>query len=261
MPTARTLVSTTVSVSEASTSTDPPGRTETCGAGTIVIPPTTSIPPPTSSPTAPAPPAARCHPTVLSFGRKPRRKPRRWSGTIPLALCAGASVLALSTPAVASPPPGPVQLASGSSVTAPCDAQRCQALDGFVIGWVPHGVGSLVTDFSYEWDDVAHRSRVWETGPDADGAYRVDLTVTVLRGERLHDIEAVRDYLADYLEHDPERWPLRTFRHRGRPGYHNGVEAFWLAEPGVAVRVRVDDERFTERQLMRTTLGVRPVRG
>jgi hypothetical protein len=170
--------------------------------------------------------------------------------------------VALSTQAAASPPSEPsAPRAWSPSVAVPCDTTACHELDGFVIDWVPRGVGPLVTDFAYEWEDVAHHSRVWETGPDTDGAYRVDLTVTVLRGERLHDIEAVRDYLADYLERDPERWRLRTFRHLGRPGYHNDVEAFWSAEPGVAVRVRIDGERFTEGQLMRTARSIRPVRG
>src|SRR5215207_6978698 len=62
-------------------------------------------------------------------------------------------------------------------------------LDGFVIGYTPRGIGSP-TDFEYEWEEVVFRSRVWETGPDAEGATRVDLTVNTLRGEGLSDLEA-----------------------------------------------------------------------
>ncbi|REF36799.1 hypothetical protein [Thermasporomyces composti] len=229
---------------------------------TVFHPPTVPDPTPPGAPLSPSDepglPAMPDSTTGVS-GSRPRRR-RRWSATIPLVVGAGACVVALSTQAVAEPPADPsAPRAWSPPVTALCDAS--DELDGFVVGWVPRGVGSLVTDFSYEWEDVAHRSRVWETGPDTNGAYRVDLTVAVLRGERLRDIDAVRDYLAEYLERDAEQWGLRPFRHLGRPGYHNDVETFWLAEPGVAVRVHVDGERFTEGQLMRTARSIRPMRG
>lgn len=134
-------------------------------------------------------------------------------------------------------------------------------LDGFVVGPVPAGVGELVTDFEFEWEEVEHRSRVWERGPDADGGYHVDLTVDVLRGESLTSAKALRDYLTDYYERDPATWRLDPFRQHGQPGWHDDTVAFWLAAPGVGVAVKVDRERFGARDLLRTAYGIRPVTG
>ncbi|WP_063828583.1 hypothetical protein [Actinopolymorpha alba] len=133
-------------------------------------------------------------------------------------------------------------------------------LDGFAICVLPRGLGSLVTDFEYEWEGVTHRSRVWETGPDKDGAYRVDLTVKVMRGASLTSLEALRDYLADYHERDPAEWKLKAFDNNGRPGYRTADEAFWWEAPGVAVSVTINGERYAERDLVRTAKGLRAVR-
>ncbi|MFD2083319.1 hypothetical protein [Actinopolymorpha cephalotaxi] len=134
-------------------------------------------------------------------------------------------------------------------------------LDGFLVGSVPAGVGELVTDFAFEWEEVAHRSRVWESGPDADGGYQVDLTVDVLRGESLTSAGALRDYLTDYYERDPATWRLDPFKQHGQPGWHDGTIAFWLAAPGVGVAVKLDRERFGAGDLLRTAYGIRPVTG
>jgi hypothetical protein len=128
-------------------------------------------------------------------------------------------------------------------------------LDGFVIGHVPDGVGPSVSDFAYEWADAAFTSRVWER--QVDGGHQVDLQVIVLRGERLTDVAALRDFLTAYHERDPERWELAEFRHGEDPGFIAEGEAFWLARPGVGVDVRLRADRFGEHDLRATALGVR----
>lgn len=132
-------------------------------------------------------------------------------------------------------------------------------MDGFVVGHVPADVGAMVSDFQYEWEGVAFTSRVWEREV-ADG-YRVDLQLLVLRGDRLADLPAVRDFLATYHERDPDRWELREFRHGDHPGLIGETEAFWLVEPGVAAEVRDPSRRYGAAELRATALGVRPVSG
>ncbi|MBQ1027585.1 hypothetical protein [Micromonospora sp. C95] len=108
-------------------------------------------------------------------------------------------------------------------------------LDGFHIGQLPAGIGDEVSDFATEWDDVRFASRVWER-QTPDG-HRVDLRVHVLRGERLVDLTALRDFLGEYHERDPAGWQLSEFPHGDGPGLYDGGQAFWLVEPGVAVNV------------------------
>ena len=176
-----------------------------------------------------------------------------------VAMClAVLSMLLSSTPALAAHPPGSPPPASGSPDSDDAGRAGTGVLDGFVISSLPSGLGPLVTDFAYEWEDVAHRSRVWERGPDEAGAYQVDLTVKVLRGSKLRSLAALRTYLADYHERDPGQWELEPFRHLGKPGYHDDDEAFWLDRRGVAVEVRIVNPRFTEGDLMQTVRGIRP---
>ncbi|TDD94529.1 hypothetical protein [Jiangella asiatica] len=132
-------------------------------------------------------------------------------------------------------------------------------LDGFGVGWLPPGRGALVSDFAYEWEDVGFLARVWESGPDGDGAYRRDLQVTVMRSATFTDADALHAFLAEYHEEDPDRWAREAFQHPDGPGFRTGTEVFWLAQPGVAVRVSVDGERFSGRDLIRTACDVRQV--
>lgn len=132
-----------------------------------------------------------------------------------------------------------------------------EEVDGFVIGYLPPGIGGQMSDFSTEWGEVAFASRVWERRTD-DGGYRVDLKVNIMRGERLPDLGALRDFLAEYHEVDPERWDLDRFEHGRHPGLRTRGFAFWLVEPGVAVSVRLDADRFGDDELTRTALGVEP---
>jgi hypothetical protein len=156
------------------------------------------------------------------------------------------------TPAVASAAPLPEP-----PVAADC-WRTASMLDGFVVGHVPRGLGSLRTDFEYEWEEVVFHSRVWETGPDAEGHYRVDLTVKTLRGGGLTSLRAVRAFLTEYYEHDPEQWPLRRVKVGRYDGYRAGDQVFWFVSPGVAAAVTLDLDRFPESELSATARGFRP---
>lgn len=116
-------------------------------------------------------------------------------------------------------------------------------LDGFHIGHLPPGAGDLVSDFASEWEDVSFATRVWER--QVEDGHRVDLRVHVLRGERLGTLAQLRDFLAEYHERDPAEWALTEFQHVESPGLIGVAEAFWLAAPGVALDVLVDQDRFT----------------
>ncbi|MGW5362393.1 hypothetical protein [Actinopolymorpha pittospori] len=150
--------------------------------------------------------------------------------------------------------------AAGRSVGTADDDTRRRPLDGFLVETLPAGVGPLVTDFAYEWEEVSHRSRVWESGPDHEGAYRVDMSIAVLRGESLIDRESLRSYLADYYELDPADWELTPFDPHGHPGYRDHAVAFWLQSPGVAIVVKLDGNRFSAGDLLRTANSIRPAR-
>lgn len=129
-------------------------------------------------------------------------------------------------------------------------------LDGFHIGYLPPGVGDLVSDFASEWEDVSVATRVWER--QVEDGHRVDLRVHVLRGDRLGTLAELRDFLAEYHERDPAGWALTEFQHGEAPGLIAGAEAFWLARPGLAVDVLIDSERFTTDTLRTITQGVTP---
>ncbi|TDC54171.1 hypothetical protein E1212_03285 [Jiangella ureilytica] len=164
---------------------------------------------------------------------------------------------------------GPVSTAvSTAGVAATTGSRHCGSLrpprhlrwlDGFALRWVPPGIGPLVTDFAYEWDDVGFRSRVWESGPYPDESYRVDLQVTVMRSPSFTDVAALRGFLAGYLERDPAAWATEPFDHPDGPGFLDVGELFWLAAPGVAVRVLGGGEQVDLRDLTRTACAVRQV--
>ena len=183
------------------------------------------------------------------------------------ALVAGGS--AASAAPVAGAGAGPVSttastagvaVAAGSHDCGPLRPPRhLRWLDGFALRWVPPGIGPLVTDFAYEWDDVGFRSRVWESGPYPDESYRVDLQVTVMRSPSFTDVAALRGFLAEYLERDPSTWATEPFDHPEGPGFLDAGELFWLAAPGVAVRVLGGGEQVGPRDLTRTACAVRQV--
>ncbi|TCO34218.1 hypothetical protein EV652_102284 [Kribbella steppae] len=146
---------------------------------------------------------------------------------------------------------------SGYAVAPPSTEQRACTLDGFVIEHLPDGIGTP-TDFEYEWEDVSFHSRVWETAPDPEGAYKVDLTMKTMRGEKLSDLEALKDFLAEYEEKDPETWELRPVKVGAYDGLVAGDEVFYFVSPGVAAEVSLDRGRFSEQDLLDTATGFHP---
>ena len=143
------------------------------------------------------------------------------------------------------------------SADHPSTEQRAGTLDGFVIENLPDGLGTP-SDFEYEWEDVSFHSRVWETGPDPEGAFKVDLTVKTLRGERLTDLEAVKDFLVEYEEKEPGDWQLEPVKVGGYDALFAGNEVFYFIEPGVAAEVTIDHERFTDEDVLDTAAGFHP---
>lgn len=157
-------------------------------------------------------------------------------------------------PAVASAAPSAETAAAGQV------SPGGYVLDGFEIICLPDGLGANVSNFEYEFEGVAFKTQVWETGPDEQGAYQTDLNVMVLRGERLRDVQALRDYLTFYQERDPREWHLDRIRHHGHPGYLGDDQAFWLVRPGLGVLVKVYGERFDQRDVITVAGGVREAR-
>lgn len=127
-------------------------------------------------------------------------------------------------------------------------------LDGFHIGELPDGIGEAVSDFASEWEEVSFATRVWER--QVEDGYRVDLRVHVLRGEGLVDLDAVREFLAEYQERDAATWELADFTHPDGPGLIGAGEAFWLTGPGVAVNVLADPEVVDADALRSIAVGV-----
>jgi hypothetical protein len=142
-------------------------------------------------------------------------------------------------------------------VAAPSIEQRACTLDGFVIEHLPDGIGTP-SDFEYEWEDVSFHSRVWETGPDPEGAFKVDLTVKTLRGDKLTDLEALKTFLIEYEEKDPDSWELTPVKVGGYDGLFTGDEVFYFVEPGVAAEVTIDHDRFTDEDVLDTAAGFHP---
>ncbi|PSL05178.1 hypothetical protein CLV30_10441 [Haloactinopolyspora alba] len=194
------------------------------------------------------------------------------AATIALAGAAGATavpaVSSTATPGAdgRTPDVGSHHENTSGLVTA-CDPFRevppraqSRTVDGFRLGWLPPGLGPTVSDFEYEWGGVAFTTRVWESGSDHSG-WDVDMQVSVLRGDRLHDAAGMHAFLAEYHERDPETWARTEFDHRGRPGFRTDSEVFWLARPGVVVSVDLDRYRFPEPAVARTACGVSEASG
>lgn len=175
------------------------------------------------------------------------------------ALVVGWSALAVPAGATTSTPASPT-ISHPTRPSGDCPITRpprhTQWLDGFRLGWVPPRIGTLVTDFEYEWEDVRFQSRVWETEV-SEGSYRVDLQVTILRSPSFTDPDAVRDFLVGYLERAAAEWANRRFEHPDGPGFAEVGEFFWLAAPGTAVRVNTDGAVVTAWDLRRMACAVR----
>ena len=95
-----------------------------------------------------------------------------------------------------------------------------------------------------------------------EGGYRVDLLAAVLSGDRLSDPDALRDFLAEYLEQDPQQWALQRYDRGSYHGYTAPGRVFFLVRPGVAVQVAADEKSVVSRdELIATADGVEPVPG
>jgi hypothetical protein len=143
------------------------------------------------------------------------------------------------------------------AAVSPSIEQRARTVDGFVIEHLPGGIGTP-SDFEYEWEDVVFHSRVWETGPDPEGAFKVNLTVKTLRGAKLTDLEALKTFLVEYEEKDPAGWELRPVKIGPYDGLAAADEVFYFVSPGVAAEVSLDRTRFTESDLLDTATGFHP---
>jgi hypothetical protein len=153
--------------------------------------------------------------------------------------------------------PTPTATATAQPVSSTTTKREVCTLDGFVIDHLPNGLGTP-TDFQYEWEDVIFHSRVWETGPDPEGATKVDLTVKTMRGEGLVDLETLRTFLTDYHEKDPETWQLTPQQIGSYGGYVAEDRIFYFISPGLAAEVSVDRTRFTPDDLLATAAGFHP---
>jgi hypothetical protein len=149
------------------------------------------------------------------------------------------------------------QQAAGQQATAATTQRTVSTLDGFAIEHLPCGIGSP-SDFEYEWEDVVFHSRVWETGPDDEGATKVDLMVKTLRGEGLTDLQALRTFLTEYHEKDPAEWQLTAVQVGAYSGYSADDQLFFFVSPGVAAEVTIDRSRFSETDLTETAQGFHP---
>jgi hypothetical protein len=154
---------------------------------------------------------------------------------------------------------GPAQQQAEQQATAAITPRTVSTLDGFAIEHLPCGIGSP-SDFEYEWEDVVFHSRVWETGPDDEGATKVDLTVKTVRGEGLTDLEALRTFLTEYHEKDPDEWQLTAVQVGVYSGYSADDQLFFFVSPGIAAEVTIDRSRFSETDLAETARGFHPER-
>ncbi|ONI72037.1 hypothetical protein BWI15_18275 [Kribbella sp. ALI-6-A] len=137
----------------------------------------------------------------------------------------------------------------------PAQAREACTLDGFTINHLPEGLGTP-SDFEYEWEDVTFHSRVWET--TADDATTVDLTLKTLRGDRIADVESLRDFLTEYHEKDPATWDLTPTRLGSYGGYVTDGQAFYFVSPGVAAELTIDRSRYPQEALLATAEGFHP---
>ena len=144
-------------------------------------------------------------------------------------------------------------LTTAATVTDP----RGGELDGFSIGYLPMVIDdrTAVSDFEYEWGDVAFTSRVWER-PREGGGTEVVMQVLLLRGDSLTDLDAVRAFLARYHERDPDEWALTPFDNDGVSALHGETEAFWTPKAGVAVEVRDAFGILGREELLATAAGI-----
>lgn len=130
-------------------------------------------------------------------------------------------------------------------------------IDGFAFTDLPASLGERVSEHHYTFDGVEFRNLVWESR--GQSGYRVDLNAHVLRGERLTDLPALREYLTGYLERDPDGWSLTTTEVGGHPAFAGDRDVFWLVEPGVGIWLSTQPGRLEPADLLAVAAGTVPV--
>jgi len=195
----------------------------------------------------------------MSHRSTPARTARSRASWVTRRIVGGGLIGAATVTALVASPASAMDLdpQSGVHQAPPSTQQRACTLDGFVIDQLPGGIGSA-SDFEYEWEDVVFHSRVWETGPDPEGATVVDLTVKTIRGDKLTDLSELRDFLTEYHEQDPDAWELTPVTVGAYDGYLAADQVFYFVSPGVAAEVSIDRSRFSEDELLATAGGFHP---
>ncbi|MCD0447178.1 hypothetical protein LO763_26535 [Glycomyces sp. A-F 0318] len=125
-------------------------------------------------------------------------------------------------------------------------------LDGLAIGRLPDRLGAA-SDFEFEWGGVAFVQRVWESEVEP-GVWRVDLQVQVMRGGALEDLDALRDFLAEYHERGDD-WKAEPF---GEDGLASEREVARFLAPSLAVEVRDPFDRQGAEQVRTVAASIAP---
>lgn len=131
-------------------------------------------------------------------------------------------------------------------------------VDGFQVTYLPHDISAAPSPFAYEWGGVRFQSQVWESGNDQDG-WKVDLTISVLRGARLSTPVGLKAFWKKYTDGDSQPWRPRPVKVNGKPGFRSGDRIVWLEKPGVAPTVSLDDSRLGATELVPTAAGLREI--
>ncbi|WP_163506919.1 hypothetical protein [Fodinicola acaciae] len=129
-------------------------------------------------------------------------------------------------------------------------------VDGYAVGYLPHGISRPPSAFAYEWENVVFHSLVWESGDDEHG-WKVDMSVAILRGSRLTSPAALNAFWTKYTAGDAEPWRPVPVRVHGKPGFRSGSRIVWLDQAGIAPTVSIDISRFSADELMPTAQGIR----
>lgn len=139
----------------------------------------------------------------------------------------------------------------------PAGARGSTVLDGVRVGHLPNGLGTS-SDFTYEYDEVAFVSRVWES--QTTEGWQVDLSVDVLRSPRLTDGQTLHDWIIDYEDRPAGEADYVPTSVHHRPAWVNHDEIFWLLRPGLAMSVRLDTARWPHAELATIARSVELVR-
>ncbi|MBD2759341.1 hypothetical protein IEE94_07425 [Yimella sp. cx-573] len=165
------------------------------------------------------------------------------------AVVSAGAVITLSTPVASATyaPAAPTSSASKttssaerSNTKAPA-AQRSATIDGITFAKLPQGLGAVSTFESTTDDDTAVVSQVWES-EDEEG-WTVDLSISVYRSPGLTSPRAFHDWLVPWQERPVDEAQYRRTIVRRTTVWIGHDQAFWLADPGIGVSVRLDTKR------------------